>query len=122
MNKLVVRIMEGMPSEPGRLLGWAEARAIARGDGQLHVTTPVVVAIDESGYVGYVSVHWADVNVAADIVSPTVMCVEAGQLVTALAAGPVMRVGPMPTGLAPVTVKSQSRVTIPTGGIGAIAS
>jgi hypothetical protein len=108
MNKLVVRIMEGMPSEPGRLLGWAEARAIARGD--------------ESGDVGYVSVHWADVNVAADIVSPTVMCVEAGQLVTALAAGPVMRVGPMPTGLAPVTVKSQSRVTIPTGGIGAIAS
>lgn len=113
-HKLVVRLL----AADGRLLGWAEVAAVARGDGQLHAAEPVLIAPDEKGIATVLSVHWADVNVEARqaLNPPTVL----DRMVTVFQAGPIFRVGEMPTELPPVTVRTPAVVGVPVGALGAV--
>lgn len=118
LNKIHVRIMEGTPEAPGKLLGWTEFRAAVPGDGALHAAAEIQVPIDEAGIVGYLSLHWVDVNVAINLPAPP-LGVAPGVIVKALNKGPIIRVGPAAGGLAPIVVRLPISINMKAGHLGA---
>lgn len=121
MTKLIVRVMDGDPAVPehGRMLGWQEASAILRGDGQVSVMADVAVPVETAGAVRYVSVHWVDVNVDVRLPLPVPTPVRVGDVVTPIVAGPVFRVGPQAGGLPPITTRGSVTVSVLAGVLGA---
>lgn len=111
MTKMVVRCL----TADGTLLGWAETQAAVPGDGHLRAAEDVVVPIDVAGECCTLSVHWADVNVEVKVPLPTPVACVPGTSVVAFPKGQTLiKVGDMPTGLAPVTTGSRT-VTVPVG-------
>lgn len=112
MTKLVVRFLDGN----GQMLGWTQVHAHMPGDGKLWCDGLVVTPF-ASGQCVTMSIHWCDVN--TEIRVPCSHIMTQGVPVT-LYAGPtpLIIVGPMPTGLVPVTVGSQA-ITVPLGSLGA---
>jgi hypothetical protein len=117
-TKLVLRVLDA----DGALLAWAEVMAHARGDGALWAPVPSVAAyVERAGAPAQLSIHWADVNVECrgPLEHPAVV-EGAVMTLTFLADQPVMRVGPMPGPLPPVTVRSPVSVAVPVGSLGAL--
>ncbi len=114
VTKLVIRILDAQDN----LLGWAEAEGVAYGDGKLTVAHPVLLGIEQRGRPAMLSVHWADVNVEIRSAMDRAD-VKAGDVFQIPAPWAAITVGPMATGLPPVTVSSPVRIVVPVGGLGA---
>lgn len=116
-TKLVVRVLDA----GGELLGWTEVLAQIRGDGCLWAPSPLsAVTITSDGTPHEVSVHWADVNVETrSPAPPPPRAMRAGDVLRLEWPGPIMRIGPMPVALPPVTVGRSVAVGVPTGAVGA---
>jgi hypothetical protein len=115
-QRLIVRLLDGV----GALLGWTEIIAHAKGDGQLWTIAKVSLAVDEAGAPASVSTHWPDINVETRVAWPYEFRgrLQPGETVTLYEIDqPIMRVGPMPPELPPVTVKAAVRVNVPVGDL-----
>jgi hypothetical protein len=115
-TKLVVRALDA----GGALIGWAEATGEARGDGNLTVTKPTLIALELPGVPVSVSVHWADVNVAVTVPVDTRQLL--GRLLMIPGEWVALVCGPMANGLPPVTVSTPVTVGVPVGSLGARAN
>lgn len=116
-TKLVLRVLDA----GGELLAWAELLADARGDGCLWPQPRAVSAlVDRAGQPALLSVHWADVNVEVRSPFDHPPLTEGGAITLAFGDQPVLRVGPMPGPLPPVTVRAPVVVTVPVGALGAV--
>ncbi len=114
-TKLVLRLLDAFD----RLLGWTEVRALAKGDGALWATHPVTIWIERDGFPSVLSIHWADVNVETRVpCAHDALGVGSTLNLPAYDSGPVLKVGEMPTRLAPVTVRATVAVGVPVGGVG----
>ena len=115
-TKLVCRLLD----VTGRLLGWTDHHAAARGDGYLRATLPVVLDVDEDGEAVQVSVHWADVNVEVRVSIPPVTVTRGQALTIFQPQAAMLSVGVPPlTRLPPVTTKRAVDVSVPVGQLGA---
>jgi hypothetical protein len=112
-TKMILRVIDAA----GKLLGWAEFMAEARGDGRLWAPAPVSVAFEEQGTPAELSVHWVDVNVETRQQFQQTLEVFPGQSAIVLPAGPVLVVGMPAGGLPPVTVKRSVSIGIPVGNL-----
>lgn len=117
-TKLVIRILD--PEE--QLLGWAEAYAVARGDGTLWVERPTPIMIEVEGLPRYISVHWCDVNVETRATTDFTAAISTGNTLTMPGDWTAIVVGPMAGGLPPVTVRNNVAVMMPVGALGARAN
>ncbi len=113
-TKFVLRVVD----DANVLYGWVEVPAEARGDGCLWAKAPALLAIECAGAPTVLSVHWADVNVELRR-EWTLGPVSLGQIVTIPNDTPLLIVGPMATGLVPVTVRGAA-IVMPVGVIGAL--
>lgn len=114
-TKLVIRLLDAAGEQ---LLGWAEVRALARGDGCLWATHPVLVPIDVAGTVGWLSIHWADVHVESRVPIDPHPVTSGSAWAAPFDVEPVLRIGTPPVSLPPVTARSTVRIGVPTGGLG----
>lgn len=111
MYKVVVRLMD----DSGRMLGWAEDHAHARGDGKLWIEHPVAVPVIEDGLFTKISAHWADVNIEVRMPIVAPLPIVKGQIVPIEAPWPVFDLGRPAGGLPPVVITRNVAITVPTG-------
>lgn len=118
--KVVIRLLDAKDT----LLGWAEARAHARGDGKLWIEEATVnVAITESGIWEITSAHWADVNIEVRTMVPQHgVEVTKGAIVPLKGPWPVFSLGEPAGGLPPVTVGNNVSISVPAGNISAVGN
>jgi hypothetical protein len=98
----------------GAVIGWTAVEALARGDGQLHATAPVVIIPERQGMAQTVIVHWVDVNVE---VRTTIPLIYVDRALTVFPAGPLFRVGPQAGGLPSLEVKTAVRISPDVGAL-----
>jgi hypothetical protein len=98
----------------GAVLGWTAVEALARGDGQLHATAPVVVIPDRTGQAHTVIVHWVDVNVE---LRTTIPLIHVDRAMTVFQSGPIFRVGPQAGGLPSLEIKTAVRISPDVGAL-----
>lgn len=110
MTKLVCRFLDAN----NELLGWTEVQGQIPGDGKLWCQSLSFVP-SRDGFCATLSTHWCDLNV--EIRVPFGGPVSAG-IPVVVSAGPfaLITVGPMATGLPPVTVGSVA-VGVPVGSL-----
>jgi hypothetical protein len=116
--KLVLRLLD----RDDRMLGWAEATAMAPGDGTLRVLPSTLIPVEHSGLPHCISVHWCDINIEWRVTmgldpSPS-QVVMAGNFFTVDGNWTALILGPAAGGLPPVTVRAPISVAVPQGRLG----
>lgn len=115
-TKIVVRLLD----ETGRLLGWAQVMARAKGDGKLWSSGPLRIPIELRGLATTLSLHWCDVNVEIRLALPRPTWFEAGETYTPYEeAADLITVGAIPGELPAVTVRGPVAVDLLAGELGA---
>lgn len=115
--KIVVRLMDA----EGRMLGWAETSAHARGDGKLWIEKPVAVPVIEDGNFEFISSHWTEMNIEVRLPVPEgPVALKKGTIMPLTAPWAVFDLGAPAGGLPPVTIGHNVAITVPTGVIAAV--
>jgi hypothetical protein len=114
-HKLVLRLL----TADNEILGWVEHEAVARGDGCLRATAPVIIIADAPGAPAHLSVHWCELNVETRYPTPDAI-VKARDVCPIFAPGDaIVKLDAPPVGLPAVSTKGHVSLGIPVGAIGA---